>query len=235
MSLHRDRNAPAQVVIGLLVIGLGLLFLLDNLGLLNFRYSLHFWPLVLVCLGLMKIVQTRTVGGCIVGGALVLAGVLLTLRGLGLIYLSWNTIWPLLMIAVGLSVVYRSLTGQRLMERRTVSLEKSSDDRVINVTAVMGGYVRRISTPDFRGGEVTAVMGGCELDLRQCSINGEAELNVFALFGGIQIRVPDDWTVVLQGTPVLGGFDEKTSHPADASKRLLITGNAIMGGLEVRN
>ena len=38
-----------------------------------------------------------------------------------------------------------------------------------------------------------------------------------------------------QGTPILGGFEEKTIAPPDASKRLIIRGYAIMGGLEARN
>jgi predicted membrane protein len=77
----------------------------------------------------------------------------------------------------------------------------------------MGGFKRRITTPDFRGGEITAIMGGCDLDLRQSSINGVAVLNVFAMCGGITIKVPVDWTVELDGTPIMGGFEEKTIVP----------------------
>ncbi|NRR30595.1 hypothetical protein HSX11_10380 [Oxalobacteraceae bacterium] len=233
--LHRPHSAPAQIVVGILVIGLGLLLLLDNLGLLDFRYSLHFWPLVLVFFGIIKVVQSRSTASVMVGGALILFGVLLTLRAVGLIYFSFRVLWPVLMILAGVAVVYRSITGRRIFEQRPRAAAQTTDDRVINVTAVMGGFVRRVNSDDFRGGEITALMGGCELDLRQCSINGEAVLNVFAMFGGIQIKVPADWTVVLQGTPVVGGFDEKTAAPPDGSKRLLIKGYAIMGGLEVRN
>jgi hypothetical protein len=41
--------------------------------------------------------------------------------------------------------------------------------------------------------------------------------------------------VVLHGTPILGGFEEKTAHPAAGTKRLIVKGYAIMGGVEVRN
>jgi hypothetical protein len=60
-------------------------------------------------------------------------------------------------------------------------------------------------------------------------------LNVFALCGGINIKIPPDWSVVLQGTPILGGFEEKTIVPPNKDKRLYVTGYAIMGGLEIRN
>ena len=106
---------------------------------------------------------------------------------------------------------------------------------MVDVTAILGGFDRRITTPGFRGGEVTAVMGGCQLDLRGSSIEGEAVINVFAVMGGITLKVPPDWTVVLHGTPIMGGFEEKTIAPPNSSKRLIIKGYAIMGGVEVRN
>jgi len=177
---------------------------------------------------------------------MILFGGLWLLKGLGLVFLSWHAVWPVVMIGLGLLVIFRSVTRARNRDQPSSfsftmpsignsTQPAAADDSIINVSAIMGGYVRRITTPDFRGGEVTAILAGCELDLRQSSINGEAVLNVFALFGGIQIKIPPDWTVVLHGTPVMGGFDERTVMPPDGSKRLVITGYAIMGGVEVRN
>lgn len=236
---HREYNAATQIVIGFCVIGVGLLFLLDNLGLLDIRYSIHFWPTAFIFFGIVKILQTRSVAGAVVGGGLILVGGLMTLHELGFLYLGWNTLWPLALILVGLSVVFRSVTGRRVFDATQTfarpPMQSTVDDSVIRVTTVMGGFTRRVSTPDFRGGEITVVMAGCELDLRDCSINGDAELNVFALFGGIEIRVPPDWTVSLHGMPILGGFEEKTANPPNGNKRLRVTGSVIMGGLEVRN
>ena len=78
-------------------------------------------------------------------------------------------------------------------------------------------------------------MGGCQLDLRGSSIEGEAVVNVFVAMGGITLKVPPDWTVILHGTPIMGGFDEKTIAAPHNNKRLIIKGYAIMGGVEVRN
>ena len=232
---QRQPNPAAQIAVGVAVIGLGLLFLLDNLGFLDFEYTLHFFPMLLTVFGVLKIVQARSTQAVAVGALMVVGGVLLTLRSLGFLFISWRTMWPLILIAVGISVVYRSMTAQREVARPADFDAKVADDSIVNATAVMGGYSRRLVTPDFRGGEITAIMAGCELDLRQSSINGDAVVHVFAMFGGIQIKVPPDWTVVLRGTPILGGFEEKTVLPPDGSKRLIIQGYAIMGGVEVRN
>ena len=103
--------------------------------------------------------------------------------------------------------------------------------------AFMSGIRRTVTSQDFQGGELTAIMGGCEIDLRQASIkSGEAVLDVFAFWGGIDLKVPLDWSVDLAGTPLLGGFDDKTRPPQGGStKRLVIKGYAIMGGIQIAN
>ena len=140
-------------------------------------------------------------------------------------------------------VVYRAMTGQRTARFGVVAVDDkdapqdplAKEVQTVDVTAVLGGFERRVHTQDFRGGEVTAVMGGCSLDMRGASMTGEAVLHVFAFWGGVTLKVPPDWTVVLQGTPIMGGFEEKTVAPPDSSKRLVVRGYAIMGGVEVRN
>jgi len=101
----------------------------------------------------------------------------------------------------------------------------------------MGGVVRTNDSQDFQGGELTAIMGGCEIDLRQASIkSGEATIEIFAFWGGVEIKVPEDWGVDVQAIPLLGGIDDKSRPPKGGSKKkLIITGYAIMGGAEIRN
>ena len=57
----------------------------------------------------------------------------------------------------------------------------------------MGGVIRRSNSQTFEGADLTAVMGGCEIDLRQASMapGGEAVIDVFAFWGGIDVKVPE--------------------------------------------
>jgi hypothetical protein len=229
----QNKSVSRQVILGVLVIGMGLLFLLDNLAIWDFQRAIQFWPMVFILVGVIKLFDTNSSDGYLVGGALIVVGVLMTLSRLGYFYFSWSALWPLLLIALGGSVLYKAVTGRRLIGSSIKGV--AAADEVIDVTAILGGFERRISTPDFKGGEVTAVMGGCSLDLRGSSIQGEAVINVFAVWGGITLKCPPDWTVVLHGTPIMGGFEEKTVPPPDNSKRLIVRGYAIMGGVEVRN
>jgi len=95
---------------------------------------------------------------------------------------------------------------------------------------------RTIRSQEFRGGTVVAVMGGCAIDLRNATIAGEeAVVDVTAFWGGLEIRVPDDWYVESRGVALLGGFGDKTQGPLQGGKRLVVTGMAIMGGVEIKN
>lgn len=233
----RTRNTTSQVVIGMAVIAFGLLFLLDNLGLLDFDVRFDLWPMIFVVAGALKYMQSDSGSGKASGGILFGLGILLLLKSMGLIIISWRILAPLLMIAAGVAVVFKSTRDRKPDTQYGLdNLPPGADhDSVVQSTALLGGIERRIMSQDFRGGEVTAIMGSCQLDLRAASIGSVAVLNVFAMWGGIEIKVPADWTVSLEGTPLLGGFSERTIMPPHGGKRLVIRGYALMGGVEVRN
>jgi len=228
-----SNRASSQVILGLMVIGMGVLFLLDNLDILDFRHAIGFWPLVFIGCGAVALFSDGPRSGNYTGAVLIGVGVLMILGRLGFLYISWRMVWPLVLIALGGLILFRTLGPGRAL--RPAAAEGVTLDNVIDVVAILGGVERRSTTPDFRGGEITAVMGGCALDLREASILKEAVLNVFTIWGGITIKVPPDWTVVWTGTALMGGFTEKTVSAPHAGKRLVIRGYAIMGGVEVRN
>lgn len=233
MKSESRRSIPSQVILGVFVIGMGLLFLLDNLDIFDFHRAVAFWPAAFILFGVMKLLDTQSPNGALVGSVLIGVGTVMTINRLGFMHINMHALWPLLIIFFGAAVIYKAMTGRRLLGIPAKGDEAT--DAVVDITAILGGFDRRITTPAFRGGEVTAVMGGCMLDLRGSSIEGEAVLNVFALMGGITLKVPPDWTVAMNGTPIMGGFDEKTITAPNNNKRLVIRGYAIMGGVEVRN
>jgi DUF4097 and DUF4098 domain-containing protein YvlB len=102
----------------------------------------------------------------------------------------------------------------------------------------MGGLKRSLRLPDFRGGYITAVMGGVELDLRKSAIGGTSvTLDVVAVWGGIDVKVPADWAVEGRVVPLMGGFEDKTKTlvVSDKAPRLVVRGYAVMGAVIVGN
>lgn len=103
--------------------------------------------------------------------------------------------------------------------------------------ALFGGVDRHISAQDFRGAQCIAVFGACKIDLRDAQIQGrEAVVEAIAIFGGVEVRVPEDWEVVNHGFAIFGGMgDQKRHFPGGSTKTLILQGASIFGGVEVKN
>ena len=105
-------------------------------------------------------------------------------------------------------------------------------------TAIFGDADQRISEQDFRRGQCTAVFGACKIDLRDAQIQGrEAVLETYAIFGGVEIRVPQDWEVVNRSIAVFGGIDDHRREPPSGpgTKTLILNGAAVFGGVTVKD
>ncbi len=226
----RRVRPTSHMILGLTIILIGVLFTLDNLDVLNAEDYFRYWPIALVAVGLAKVAQSRSGCGSPVGGViLTIIGGWLLFDNLGYVTLEFWNFWPLILVFIGGMIVWQALRGR---ERRAPS--DGSD--TVNAVAILSGVNRGSNSTAFKGGELTAVMGGCEVDLRNASINGEAVLDVFAMWGGIEIRVPDGWTVIGRVTPILGGFEDRTRAPQTATtNRLTVRGMVIMGGVEIKN
>ena len=219
-----------HLMFGLLIILVGIVFTLDNLDIADAHDYLRYWPAGLILIGAGKLWQVRQGYGSPVGGVLFLiAGSWLLLHSFELITVSFFDFWPVLLIVAGSMIVWQGIRG-----RHHAAIGPT--DETINAIAILAGVNRGSNSASFRGGELTAFMGGCEIDLRNAAVNGEAVIDVFAMWGGIEIRVPENWSVIGRVTPVMGGFEDKTRAPQGASThRLVIRGVVIMGGVEVKN
>ena len=228
MEKKESFRPSSQLLIGLLVIFVGVIFTLGNLDIVNSYEIMRFWPVAVIVLGLYMAAVVDELPGRFTGILVAVIGFLLLSNNLGYLYFGIWDLWPLVLVLVGFNMVWLALQSR-------VQSEDSS--KTVSGFAVLGGFNKTCNSQDFRGGELTALMGGGELDFRKASIEVEqAMLNVHVLMGGYKIWVPEDWTVSCKIFPFMGGVDDKTSAPQSGSgKKLLIRGYTIMGGVEIRN
>ncbi len=224
-----------RLVLGLVVIVMGVLFTLDNLGMADAGEILRWWPLALIAYGV-----TRLTGFCcrqiIVTGALfTLVGVWLLLHSLGYVRLGFWDLWPLLLVGLGASMVGGALRRSRTAAAGGVPGEEVSS--TLSAFALWSGSVRKVVSQDFRGGDVTAVMGGHEIDLRAAKMPaGSAVVDLLVWWGGVDIRVPEDWRVSNEAFPFMGGIEDATKAPTgEVRGTLVLKGLIVMGGVEVKN
>ena len=224
-------RVTGQMILGIAIAVVGLLFTLDNMDVLRARDYLRYWPVVLIALGLVHVVQAQTSAGAFGGIIWVLVGSALLGHRLGFLALNpWNY-WPLLLVLVGGRIVWQSLSVH------APSRSSTDPNPTVSALAVMGGFDRKIASSDFRGGELTAFMGGGKLDLRGATLaGGQAIINVFAVMGGFEIFVPETWSVIIEVTPFMGSIEDKTRPPATPSTpRLVVRGFVMMSGIEIKN
>jgi hypothetical protein len=247
------------VVLGIFLVGLGVLFLLDNLNLIETREFIgRFWPVLVIAWGAAKLLFGRG-GEKLLGGLAAFFGIIL----LGNRLAGWDinvvsVFWPLLLIALGVSMLTRSRGSQPVFPAPPgpppmpgfeapdsgASSDTQTDTRAQPDTAaqvkefvVMGGVERRNVSQAFQGGDVTAIMGSVELDLRDCRMAGnEIRVTVVVMMGEASFRIPRDWLVDSRITAVAAGVDDRSEPPvAAAPKRFVIQGSAFLGNVEIRN
>ena len=225
------RRVPAKplLIFGIGMIFLGILAALDNLGIADMHVVLKLWPLILIFMGIAKIRQQDSGSG---GYALLIGGIFALLVVFGHRHIE-DVIGPMILVAIGIFVILRSLN-----QHRGLSPEQRLSEDMLSGSAIFSSFKRRINSKSFRGGELTSIFGGFEVDLRQAAIHeGSARLDIFILFGGGELRVPEDCRVDVQTTAIFGGVEDKThsfrEEPREGQPRLVLTGLVLFGGLDV--
>jgi len=104
--------------------------------------------------------------------------------------------------------------------------------------AVMSGAERKgvwTLPPTFNA---VAFMGGVELDLTDARFeDAETTIQAFAMMGAVEIYVPEDVTVQVNGSGFMGAFDNRVHdqmQPRPGVPHVKITGLAFWGAVEVK-
>jgi len=229
---HLQNN---RAIVGVIFVLVGLFLVLRNTGFFpDFVGDIIFsWPMLLVTIGLVLTLGTsdKKSSGIIVmavGGFFLIPHIFRETFDI-------NMFWPSIFIIIGVIFIFSRRKGWN-----SVSTAPQVGDDYIDYIHIFSGGERQIVSDNFRGGKVTAVFGGSEIDLTRATLApGVSELEIACVFGGTTIIVPDDWNVKIEVVPVLGGFgDQRKLIPGrsiDTSKQLIIKGAVVFGGGEVKS
>ncbi len=228
------RQHSNQLFVGAALLLGGLLFLLNNLNIIDIGAIWRWLPSFFILLGIWQLYANNfrffTGPLILIGG-----GFLFQLSALGALGIdSVFDLWPLILIIIG---------GSILVERLGIELPslpgRSQDPNSVNILAIFNGAEQTVESDSFAGGEVTAVFGGVEVDLRQTTPASQPiTINAFSLFGGVEMKIPQEWHVRRDVVGIFGGTDDSRKHKpegADAPVDLVVTGFALFGGIEIQN
>jgi hypothetical protein len=256
-----ENRGQGREVFGLIVILIGFGFLMNTMNIFpSFPFLWlfpRFWlPAMFFGLGAL-LISRRGQNGFGAGLFFILLGCFFFFGALNVWDFSYKQwIGPVILIWIGAAILMRNQRPRTFPPRfdrprndspgndaqgafvpHTPGVEQHTDSRdYVHATVILGAFNRKCPSKQFRGGDLTAIMGGGKLDLRDAQIKEkEALLDIFTLMGGLEIQVPTGWVVEPRFTPILGGYQDRTARVSQGDQRLVINGTAIMGTVIVLN
>ena len=236
------------ITFALLIVGAGILLLCLNGGVFPVAWKCFFisWPMLLFVLGCAALCRIHYVPGIILTavGIFFLVPLFPGASFDGQFLSMW---WPVFIIIGGLLIFFSILLKPKhLIEHhhsrgdwidKHRSTQEENLDGKISYKFVFSGTEQVILDPVFKGGYIETVFGGMELDLRKTSIvEGETYLYVKAVFGGVEIKAPEDWHIETRSESTFGGVtdDRLMSEDIDHTRKLIIFAKAVFGGVVVK-
>lgn len=246
---HRNcRSLHGSFFGGMIIVAVGIIFLLKSMGII--APEIHFsdyWPLLLIIIGLVRTISPHSSDSYFWGPVLIITGGLFLAHNLHYFTFPIQKLWPVIPIIIGLKImlrpVFRTGSAQEFVVHHhrnhchhswNMNPEITDDNVAISLVLSGGKYV--YTGKQFKGGFVSATLAGCEIDLTKVETELDTiPLDVNLVMGGIELRVPENWSVTYIGTPFMGSFDNKSRSPAMPVKKLVIRGTITLAGIEVKN
>ena len=244
-----------KIVFGLLVMTAGVLLLGFNMGYLpaSYKHIIFSWQMLLIAIGLMNLAARESWGFGIILMAVGTFFILPVICAFSFDFVS--LFWPILLIFAGIMILvkrgfrhhHHHFRHMRHVHHFThwhhdKEEQATFEDGYIHDEYIFSGSKRKFTGKEFKGGRISIVFGGAELDLTQTTLaEGKNELAIDCVFGGVNLIIPSDWIVHLNVNTVMGGFVDKrtfiknSDENAENRRELIIKGSAVFGGGEIKS
>lgn len=247
-------------LIGLGLIVFAILLFLDNIGIRFLHTVLHNWPIAVVIIGVALLLGPHKTAPTSDSNRLLpyfLIGFGLLFFIARLFHFSMGAlIVPLVLLFVGFHVLgldrhsYKNRSKKEPVTQ--LELKEGEEEKIfdketvfegetkIDVFTILGGGDYSTRSHNLAGGNIIALLGGAKVDIRDADTHKDViEIDILAFMGGAELLVPPHWQVTVKVLPILGGVSNKTTCLADKmqvrKKHLIVTGIALLGGVEIRN
>jgi len=103
MPLMKSFSSARGIIPGLIVLALGVLFLLDNFGVLRFWELRIYWPLILIAAGVYWVLDSKSRP---IGVVAIVVGSAVQASHLGLVNIvDLYRFWPLILVVIGINLL----------------------------------------------------------------------------------------------------------------------------------
>jgi len=240
-----NKSNDRKLIVGILLMLAGGLLLLDTFDITQFpiRHYIFSWRTLLIGIGIILLAtkEKATAGYIMIG-----LGTFFWLTTILNYSVSFSQIvLPAVLIGVGIMVITRRGGHARNHRNNAVGDSGKSSSYIgnssdyINDVSILGGGTKIIQSKNFKGGDITAIFGGSEFSFKDAELSPDGcTIDVFTMFGGSKLIIPDNWIVKSDMISIFGGFNDKRAiRPDDASQTnvLYLKGAVIFGGIEIKS
>lgn len=222
-----------SVIWGLVLVAVGAVLALNAVGLTNMDVFFDgWWTLFLIVPCAAGLFSAKDKTGNLIGLGI---GVILLLACQNVIRLDlvWKLIFPVMIVAIGLRLIFKDTFNRK--SREAVRKLKEQGIPMREYCATFSGQDLDFTGETFRGAELNAIFGGIKCDLRTALIPEDAVIDACSVFGGIDIYVPEDVNVKITSNSIFGGVSNKRKkQKTEGGVTVYINGSCIFGGVDVK-
>ncbi len=232
-----NKSTDKKLIVGIILMLAGGLLLLDTFEItqLPIKHYIFSWKTLLIAIGavLLATKEKATAGYILIG-----LGVVFWLPSLLDYSVSLSQIaLPSVLIGIGVLVITRRSGHNRPRNYSNKSIDNSTE--YIEDVSILGGGTKTIQSKNFKGGDITAIFGGSEFSFKDAELSPEGStIDVFTMFGGSKLVIPDNWVVKSDMVSIFGGFNDKRvirPEDVDSENVLYLKGVVIFGGIEIKS
>lgn len=216
---------------GLALIALGVIIGGNALGLFNIDLFFDgWWTLFIIVPCAIDLITEDHKIGSLIG---LLVGVVLLLACQDVVSFGdvWKMILPAALIIIGLSFIFKDVFTHKISSKIKEINEKNGKDAE-HCAAFSGQNIE--CKDEFKGATISAIFGGIKYDLSKAKLKNDQVINCTAIFGGVDVIVPDDVKVEIVSSSMFGGVSDKRKNKGEGAKTLYVNATCIFGGVEIK-
>ena len=223
------------IIWGIAIIALGLIFGGNALGIFTLNVFFDgWWTLFIIIPSAISLITEKEKFSNL---AFLIAGILLLLAAQDVFSyeVAWKAILAVVLVLIGAFIIFRSIIHNDNAKEVEQKVQESKDDRKMDSqTAVFSGSERAYNNETFQGSNLTAIFGGVDLDLRNAKFTKDTVIKAFALFGGIDIIIPEDVQVKIKSGFIFGGItDDRKSTNTKGKHTIYLDAAGGFGGVTI--
>lgn len=219
-----------NILWGVVFIVLGLIFGLNAMGITDIDvFFKGWWTLFIIIPSLIGVIKNaRGVGNYI----WLAIGIVLLLSAQGILNISrvGNLIFPAILVAIGLSIIFKDVAAEKVSDK----IKELNKDNKEEYYATFSGQKLNYVGNEFKGVSVNAIFGGVDIDLRNAIIEQDQVINATAVFGGVNILAPNNVNVQVKSNSIFGGVSNKTIPNKENVPTIYIKAFCLFGGAEIK-